>query len=372
MKIDWRFLLLLILASAAAYLVGGYAFNRLFLILLALLIFALIQCLILHRQVKFNRKPYPARIRVGQSLGIDLRIYNNAFFAAPLVVAQMLPENRRQAFALGSDEEVLFKKTALPDLRGHLPMGTCRMEVSDLLNIVTLTKTVDLPTVGVYPAIIPSPVTDLLLAAMGSGQTSRLQAPEDPYEIRDLRSYQPGDSLKKINWKVSARQGDLFVRRGDPKEDRRISLVLDFHESILAQGRHFENALVTDLLALSRDLLKRNLAHDLFINDGQASRFNIEKDRDYEPLEEYLLDHKATGKEPLYRFIQNYGDSLRHLGAVVIFTLPKQENLTASEHLISASNRIILLMPGLSASGLTSRRGGLILKELKGAAYAMD
>jgi uncharacterized protein (DUF58 family) len=45
---------------------------------------------------------------------------------------------------------------------------------------------------------------------------SRERLFEDPTRIRGVRDYQPGDSLRRIDWKTSARVGSLQVRRFEP------------------------------------------------------------------------------------------------------------------------------------------------------------
>jgi uncharacterized protein (DUF58 family) len=45
---------------------------------------------------------------------------------------------------------------------------------------------------------------------------SRERLFEDPTRIRGVRDYQPGDSLRRMDWKTSARVGSLQVRRFEP------------------------------------------------------------------------------------------------------------------------------------------------------------
>lgn len=48
-------------------------------------------------------------------------------------------------------------------------------------------------------------------------------------EIRQIRSYQPGDSYRAIHWKQSARTDSLLVREYTKEGKRGLSLVLDMH-----------------------------------------------------------------------------------------------------------------------------------------------
>jgi uncharacterized protein (DUF58 family) len=58
----------------------------------------------------------------------------------------------------------------------------------------------------------------------------------DGGEFRDVHPYAPGDRLRRIDWKATARRsqgfGDLYVRRTDATSDATIILVLDSREDI--------------------------------------------------------------------------------------------------------------------------------------------
>jgi uncharacterized protein (DUF58 family) len=78
----------------------------------------------------------------------------------------------------------------------------------------------------------------------------------------DLREYQPGDDVKHIHWRATARSGTTYVKNYD--EDRQLSVVLlvDLSSSLVAgvgrnsYGRALEfSALVTSLTLRGSDLL---------------------------------------------------------------------------------------------------------------------
>lgn len=60
---------------------------------------------------------------------------------------------------------------------------------------------------------LPFQVEDLKFAPGDSGLETMARATEDVTNPTDVRSYQPGDALKKIHWKLSLRKNELMVRR---------------------------------------------------------------------------------------------------------------------------------------------------------------
>ncbi len=61
---------------------------------------------------------------------------------------------------------------------------------------------------------------------MGDILTRRLPV-EDPFQFRDIRDYAPFDSLKKINWKATARTGETKVNEFSATASQETVLLLD-------------------------------------------------------------------------------------------------------------------------------------------------
>ena len=58
-------------------------------------------------------------------------------------------------------------------------------------------------------------------------------------EFADLRLYQPGDRVRRVNWKATARRGALVVNEEHPERNSATVLLLDsFAEARLGRGRH--------------------------------------------------------------------------------------------------------------------------------------
>ena len=55
----------------------------------------------------------------------------------------------------------------------------------------------------------------LVMAPGDPGSETMARATEDLNAPSDIRSYQPGDAIKKIHWKLSLRKGELMVRKFD-------------------------------------------------------------------------------------------------------------------------------------------------------------
>jgi uncharacterized protein (DUF58 family) len=101
--------------------------------------------------------------------------------------------------------------------RGYYRLGPLVSLGGDLLGSVTYEgQQAQDDFVVVYPRIVA--LSELGFPSQSPFGTlpSRERIFEDPTRIQGVRSYQPGDPLKRIDWKTSARVGWLQVRRYEP------------------------------------------------------------------------------------------------------------------------------------------------------------
>jgi uncharacterized protein (DUF58 family) len=94
---------------------------------------------------------------------------------------------------------------------------------------LTVRRVVPVP----YTAITNLPLPWRLLGLTGTHDSSR---PGDGGDFRDIHPFAPGDRLRRIDWKATARRGrftgDLYVRRTAATSDATIVVVLDSGDDV--------------------------------------------------------------------------------------------------------------------------------------------
>lgn len=97
--------------------------------------------------------------------------------------------------------------------RGYYNLGPVNVNIFDVLGIFSCEKKVKCTgMLTVYPRV--AKLNDFKIKpvqAFGT-LTTKQKANEDYSSISDIRKYYPGDSYKKIHWKLSARKGMLHVK----------------------------------------------------------------------------------------------------------------------------------------------------------------
>jgi uncharacterized protein (DUF58 family) len=80
--------------------------------------------------------------------------------------------------------------------------------------------------------------------ALVGNRTARHKA--EGIEFADIRPYIPGDRVKEINWRATARRGGLYVNQRHPERNSDVVVFLDtFSDLALAAGTQAATALVT-------------------------------------------------------------------------------------------------------------------------------
>jgi uncharacterized protein (DUF58 family) len=203
--------------------------------------------------ISLDRKPSPAarravRVNVTRSLGdertsaFDYAVEVDATPAAELVHLRLTLRGSR------THELIL---APVGTVSGRVPVlysGRLRVVAVDYrlvgVNGAWLSRPVrDVVERVVAPAIAPVASIPLPHRLTGLTGTHGSARPGDGGEFRDLHPYAPGDRLRRIDWKATARRsqgfGDLYVRRTDATSDATLILVIDSREDVGERVEHW-------------------------------------------------------------------------------------------------------------------------------------
>lgn len=374
MTIDIRYILGLGLAALLKYLVGGITGNAIFWISLLLLGFAFFQYLLFSRALNIKVLAPEGRIEVGDDLRLALNLENRGLLAMPYIVSEAPKLEDRRVVSLPAGDRENLTYDFKPEVRGIIDIGTIRLGVTDVLNILTRIREFKPGQVKVYPHVTEGAARDMVWNTVGEGAVFKIYSRENPYSVREMRHYQRGDSIRKINWKVSAKYNELFVKRGETTQEKNILIILDMNREILAMDRAgiYENSLVTDALAMSKGLVAQGISHGFILNDVRQQFFSVGSEDAYSQLEEYLILNKAEHRDTLADFTVQKNEFLLEKGTLVFFTRPLLRDIAAVEKLKHNQNEVILCAPGLARSGLELEGRQILFRDLGGMGYELD
>ncbi len=162
--------------------------------------------------------------------------------------------------------------------RGEYNVGIEKVEIMDLFKLFKLTHTYKKPIEVQVSPIVPhfdNLVFDVdeyyeNIQVMSFGQ-------EALYPDVELRKYVSGDSARVINWKASAKSGELFSRKYVDETNAGVLLVADFSPTGLEGVERIiaEDKLIEAALGIADYLYRKNIKVNTLFFDRTAQMINI-------------------------------------------------------------------------------------------------
>lgn len=274
------------LAAAAVSIIAGRLFGlvELYVAGAALIVLVLLALFAVARplpKLEVDRVARPATVAVGEPARVDLRITNLGRVRTPRL-RLWEPVGERggapmQVAPLPAGESAAAAYRVPTSQRGVLHTGPLRVQRTDVLGLCR--STAFLPGSGevlVVPERVPLGFPDLTSSGRLGAHLRMRAMGRTGSEFHSQREYVPGDDLRRINWKSSARVGDLIVRETAMEGVHRCLVVLDadpasydpdgFERAISAAASIVTGAagagVATRLVAPGLDLRGNDVAHE--------------------------------------------------------------------------------------------------------------
>jgi uncharacterized protein (DUF58 family) len=172
------------------------------------------------------------RLQVGVDGRVDVNV--RATRRTPtLAVSDAFDRGRRAArfllAPLGGGEDARAAYRFPTDRRGRFEVGPLRATVSDPFGLVSKTRRIlESEEVIVYPRVheivAPPEIAGLDL----DRDHPRVRARVEPTgEFMTLREYAPGDDLRHVHWRSTARRGELMMRQNETRRRAPVLLLVD-------------------------------------------------------------------------------------------------------------------------------------------------
>jgi uncharacterized protein (DUF58 family) len=227
--------------GAAMLFILSYYIPLLFDVALAVLIFTFIATLVdvvllysWNNGITATRE-VADRLSNGDDNQIKIEIENNYGFKSQLKVIDDLPpqfqdRNWQREIFINSGTVATINYTLKPLQRGEYNFGAINIYAQSPLRLVTRRYTIDQgETVKVYPSYIQMRRYQLLAVTNKLQETGaqRLRKLGQSMEFEQIKEYVRGDDYRNINWKATARRGDLMVNNFTDERSQQIYCVIN-------------------------------------------------------------------------------------------------------------------------------------------------
>ena len=207
---------------------------------------------------------------------------------------------------------------------GAMLPGVDSFTVSDVFGYFKKEHKPDMDGQELLVLPVPFEVEPLTFAAGDLGVETMKRALEDPSSPSDFRTYQPGDPLKRIHWKMTARKREIMIRQFEEPALPDALVLMDTSAPYLEEGMSFEKApyLQDTVLETAASVVSCQIRQDNPVRMPLVGERPMEYNghMGLPVLLEELARCTFTQAESFERVLMMQMGELRKTGAVVIIT----------------------------------------------------
>ena len=265
-------------------------------------------------------------VRRGEDLVLSLRVQHKGLIPiAPLLLELSDPAGNRDREIRLKNLPRRLQSIRLPIHAAHVGVFSVGMQsctVEDLLGLVQ--RRISLTHTSFDLLVLPHTfdVEPLALAPGDPGSELMARATEDLSAPSDIRSYQPGDAMKKIHWKLSLRKGELMVKKFDEPLLQDVLILMDCSRPPSWGHPQAEADLRDALLETSASVLTAQFAtdHQVRLPLPGSHPVDVEKNMGLPLALDYLSRVDFSQTDRFERVLAMESGRLRKVGCVVIVT----------------------------------------------------
>ena len=267
-----------IIIIISIFLVGGRLVYFIFYCYMLMILSGIIYTRIGAKKIEGEIKLPSSEIVSGEKVSISYVIKNKSSLFFPFLqlyssIEESVSGHKKKVKVFSLDREGTYTETTsiICNRRGYYKTGQAYILINDIFNIFHLKKKIHKPIyLKVYPKIIPISY----FAMLGNLQMGELIVKnpifEDYSSLADLRFYRSGDSVKKIDWKISAKKDDLVVKLHDLRGDTEVAVLINNAEEdyIYDKNRVLEDRAVEIAVSIIDFCIEKNIKVSLVSEDG--------------------------------------------------------------------------------------------------------
>ena len=282
---------------------------------------------------------------------------------------------KRDIFALLGYQRITRKLTLDCTRRGYY-----RIDQSYLTSFSILHKkrfSIERPAnteLYVYAARVD--VSDILVICerlMGNIQCAK-RLYEDPFAFSSIREYNISDPMNTINWKASARTGELMVNTFESTLTEKVMIYLDMEDSTIIKYEYLIEDSVSVAASLSQKFISRGMEVGLCINTEPIADVSADSNvitiepaggkKHLSNIEQTLAKCKSTEKSmPFSSLPASPEDTV-----IIIISKNFTQNQSAIEEFISKKKQAILVVSHMKNDTFNVKMSGnirLIIREVE-------
>lgn len=287
----------------------------------------------------------PAALRFGSQANLDIS-------------SGSIYQNHKSLFSLMPYTRITRRHTVRCTRRGYYRAESVTMTAGDLFGFAASTKRLGIGfELVVYPRPLPPEEWDLPAHGWMGEAIVRRWILDDPFLVVGTREYRPGDPLKAINWKASARTGKLQVHKRDHSADHRLLIVLNVedHEGMWSVATN--EAMVDYGLSVAAGLIRYAVEHGMeagFAANAAEEGRGGERPAYVEPgaglphmlaIFESMARLRTERLLPLHELLHQIGGRLDEWTDIAVLSTYENDRIAEAARKLEASGHAVRILP---------------------------
>ncbi len=275
-------------------------------------------------------------VTAGDSVHVEYKITNMsvipiAYGLMTFVVSRRLGdmEFKSESAFFAPYQMITLRRNVVCRNRGFYTLGKLVVELRDPFGIfsreVVLDKAIELT---VYPRVHALEYFEIPAKEF----FGRIDVPyvthEDYTNIRRVRPYQVGDSVKKIHWKLSAKSENPFVKEYELSADSKAYMLIDgYGGGLYSKDMAVQDGLVEMGISVVKYLLGRGISVSVKASTRQHPALTGVSLESFEPMLNMVTGFMPTGDQPFKAFLQAEASKLYYGSTILAVTSVLDEGL---------------------------------------------
>lgn len=324
------FIFLFVLSIILLYNFGGFVSTLFFNTLLSVLLFSLLYTFYVYQRFKFVQTIDKKIIIKGEDVKLIVKLSNEDLLLYPFIYVSFFSSHsffKQLSYSKCLTLNPYSKKEFVFDIecryRGQYEIGISDIYIEDFLGLIRLKyKILQKKNIIVHPKI--ELLNNLNVFATNSSESHDFSQNfmEDVGNIRDLRDYYYGDNLRKIHWKLTARNNKLMIKNYQSMAAVNVNLILDLRKNIYSDEVNIviEDKLIEAVVAILHYYLSKNIPVNYLYYNNKIEVFKavnlIEFDTMYKTLSSIAFNQSV----PLPDILKIHSESNNGSTNTILFT----------------------------------------------------
>jgi uncharacterized protein (DUF58 family) len=351
----------------SAFLCILYSGERFFLWIFAatasVFVFALLNIAYTLRYMIIRQWVSPAEVTAGEHGAFTIDIYNRGFFPlAHMDVWYDTAETLIDGIPGGIDAEGYAARSFVTGVqpggyrtireefyfpyRGCYTPGVMQIRICDIFGLINFklpkSRFQHKQLVTVLPRVSSQDIESWGENPYSAGAARGLDE-QEPYSVADIRHYQPGDPLKRVHWKLTARTGRLQVKEFDGVLSPRASVFLDLspHGCVGEEAAALEDQICTQAAAVCKAALDKLMPLRFVACEDKPVALSCGASSDLIAIRRFLAGLAFRCPYPFREVVRMEMEAHPEAGDIVIITTELSSDLAGYMDSLSADGRAV-------------------------------